>query len=93
MPARMPAPSAKAIHTNGIASKAAPARGKPGVPKTSQKKDPAELQRERQLAEEQEVTDAFSRHTPELHLYPHLNRPGLICLGAQVGQIGVFSDK
>ena len=83
VPARMPAPSAKAKHTNGITNKAAPARGKPGVPKTSQKKDPAELQRERQLAEEQEVLDTFSRHTPELHFYSYLDRPDLIRPGAQ----------
>ena len=82
VPARMPAPSTKAIYTNGTASKAAPSRGKPGVPKASQKKDPAEFQRERQLAEEEEVTQApFCRSyrdccVPKLHAawahLPHL---------------------
>ena len=47
--------STKAIHANGIVGRAAPAKGKPGVLKASQKRDPAEVQRERQLADEQNV--------------------------------------
>jgi hypothetical protein len=53
--ARAPASSAKAAYANGTVSKGAPARGKPGAAKGAQKKDPAEVQRERQLAEEEEV--------------------------------------
>ena len=49
------ASSTKAIHANGIVGRAAPAKGKPGVLKASQKRDPAEVQRERQLADEQNV--------------------------------------
>ena len=49
------APPTKVIHANGTVSKAAPAKGKPGASKASQKRDPAEVQRERQLADEQNV--------------------------------------
>ena len=45
----------KAIRANGTVSRAAPAKGKPGVSKASQKRDPAEIQRERQLEDEQNV--------------------------------------
>ena len=49
------APPTKAIHANGTVSKAAPAKGKPGASKAFQKRDPAEVQRDRQLADEQNV--------------------------------------
>ena len=54
------APPTKTIHANGTVSKAAPAKGKPGTPKASQKRDPAEVQRERQLADEQNVRSYIS---------------------------------
>lgn len=56
--AKLPASSAKAVHTNGTMSKGMPSKGKPGAAKTAQKRDPAEVQRERQLAEEEEVSKA-----------------------------------
>ena len=49
------ASSHKVIRANGTVSRAAPAKGKPGTSKASQKRDPAEVQRERQLADEQNV--------------------------------------
>ncbi len=66
MQGRTTAPPAKAVHTNGTASKAAPPKGKPGAPKTSQKKDPAELQRDRQLAEEEGVRERFHHTHPKV---------------------------
>jgi len=53
--AKLTASSARAIHANGTMSKAAPSKGKPILSKGAQKQDPAEVQRNRQLAEEEEV--------------------------------------